>query len=105
MEPSVGPGWNPSNVSLVQWILGAAWAVLLVIGGWIIRIFSGLQKKVAALELKVTTIEADITAMEEKVDERHRQNTNELAAFREFLTEEMRELRRRLDRLLERRGD
>lgn len=98
----VDPGWHPPDLSLIEWVLSAAWAVIVVIGGFIGKTIWSWRAKVEELENAMSAVENDLRSIEEKVEERHRENTNELAAFRAFLTEEMRELRQRIDRLLER---
>lgn len=101
----------PHDYGLIEWILGAAWVVAIAVGGWIVRLYSGLQGKVAALEKRAEAVDHDLKGvrhnqviLEQHQQERHKQNQQEWAELREFLSEEMRELRRRIDRLLERHG-
>ena len=104
------------NYSIIEWVAGAVWAVAIVVAGVFSRIFAGLRRKISALEKTITTLEKNAAMidhdlkgirhnqiiLEAKTEQRHRDNQQEWAELREFLGEEMRELRRRIDRLLER---
>lgn len=104
------------NYGVIEWVLGAAWVVALALGGMFSRIFAGLRRKISSLEKTIVTLEKNAAMidhdlkgirhnqiiLEAKTEQRHRDNQQEWAELREFLGEEMRELRRRIDRLLER---
>jgi hypothetical protein len=102
---------DSSNVSLIEYVLGAAWAVLVVVGGFLIKLFLGLHRRVSKMENNAALIDHDLkgirqnqNTLERKTEERHRENQQEQAETREFIGDELRELRRRIDRLLERSG-
>lgn len=108
----------PHDYGLIEWMIGAAWVVVTAFGGVLVKVYRGLRRKItvveantAALERTVALLDHDLKGvrhnqviLEQHQQERHRQNQQEWAELREFLSEEMREMRRRIDRLLERTG-
>ena len=108
----------PQDYNIIEWIVGAIWVVGATIAGVISKIWIGLRRKIVSLEGTIVTLEKNAAAidhdlrgirqnqvmLEKTQDIRHKDNQQESAELREFVGEELRELRRRIDRLLERTG-
>lgn len=115
---------DPQSWGIFEWMLGAAWVVLTFFAELLRRAFGGVQRRTAALQDRVAGLEGKAGMIDHDLrgvrqnqldiertnQDRHKTNQQDTAELREFLTDEMRELRRqndsmsgRIDRLLERR--
>lgn len=115
--PPVDPGWGPT-ITLVIAVITGAWAILALIAGLLSRAFRGLQSKVESLDGKVAAMESNAKlidhdlrgvrqnqqSLETMTEKRHMENLQSNAELKEFIADENREMRRRVDRLLERSG-
>lgn len=115
--PPVDPGWGPT-ITIVLAVITGAWAILALIARLLKRAFEALRTKVESLDGKVAAMESNAKlidhdlkavrqnqqALETMTEKRHMENLQSNAELKEFIADENREMRRRVDRLLERNG-
>ena len=106
MAPApVDPGWSPLPSSFIEWLLTISWSIVAAIGGLLWRLFSGLHRRIAALETEHRLLDHDVkgvrqnqNSLEIMTASRHKENLAAQAELREWLEG-------RLDRLEDRIED
>lgn len=114
--PASDPG---TNWGLIEWLVTTAWAVLVVIGGVLARIFTTLYRRIDKLEKdsleaghQLKGVKQVAVASELLADKRHKENREDriedrsaIADLREFIGDEFRSVGQRVDALLRRKED